>query len=499
MKIKNWLMLSYLVVMILPLAAAYALYSWISAYDNNRGLSDYLKAGTEMKKVEQVLQDPKLYIYSEKAYQRLAKVVNDRVKLTLYDKNGLVLYNTRQEYVLGYQPKEMLYRDLYQMKAGYNSYTLKKPLLINGELTGFYQITLVRSEWVQGVQNRTGLVFVLLGLVVAALFIVVLKLVNHKLNRPVGLLMQSMTAFAGDDEDVPVNHRTKDEIGQLVKHFADMKDQIRQARREVARQQQEKEYMIAAISHDLKTPLTSIRAYAESMYLHHDRQLKEQQSKEQQSKEQQSKEQQEYISIILNKADYMLQMIEDLLTFTLLRSSIQNLEFVEVEGNEFFEMLLAGYDEVCQRQQVRLETECQVAGFFRVNVKHMSRVVDNLMSNALKYTPAGGCIWLAALSADSPLPGWVFPAFRDELADRQPGGMLLLVQNEGEGIPPDKLEKVFNPLYQGDPARSKQGSGAGLGLSIAKMVMEKHNGRISLFSRENAGTLIVCWLEEINN
>lgn len=133
-----------------------------------------------------------------------------------------------------------------------------------------------------------------------------------------------------------------------------------------------------------------------------------------------------------------------------------------------------------------------------LNVKQMVRVVDNLMMNAIRYTEKGKNIWLAAVSQTSPLPEWVFAPFVEELEAWRENGTILLIQNEGKAIPEDDLEKVFEPFVQVEAARG-QGGTSGLGLSIAKMAIEQHCGKIKIWSQTGYGTLVACWLQGIDS
>ena len=85
--------------------------------------------------------------------------------------------------------------------------------------------------------------------------------------------------------------------------------------------------------------------------------------------------------------------------------------------------------------------------------------------------------------------------FKDDVNLFREGGTVMLIQNEGKGIKHSQLEKIFQPFYQDDASRGK-GATSGLGLSIAKIIMEKHDGEIKIWSTENKGTLIACWLKE---
>ena len=104
-----------------------------------------------------------------------------------------------------------------------------------------------------------------------------------------------------------------------------------------------------------------------------------------------------------------------------------------------------------------------------VDPERMLQVLANLTNNALRYTPAGGRITLAALRE----PG---------TALREPSAVLLQVQDSGEGIPPEVLPHIFDRFYRGDPARSAGGGESGLGLAIARSIVEAHGGAVSASS-----------------
>src|SRR5699024_8922482 len=155
---------------------------------------------------------------------------------------------------------------------------------------------------------------------------------------------------------------------------------------------------IASVSHDLRTPLTSIKAYAEYLKT---RDLTED-------------EQNEYQKVIMDKADFMQQMLDDLLTFTLLQSPTYDVDFVEVEGSEFFDMLVSDYEPICKKKGIHLYTSVEVDGKYSVNPKQMMRVTDNLMSNAIQHTSSEDHIWIAALSSEQMPPEWLFGFIKDK-------------------------------------------------------------------------------------
>ncbi|PWA12184.1 sensor histidine kinase [Pueribacillus theae] len=484
MKLKTWLLLSYFIVMLLPLVAAYFLFAWIQSYNDGQKVMEYFQASSELENIRNVLDDPSLY-HPKKNFKKVGQLTGQHVSIELYNADGFVLFHSKPSFaapsLIG---KKELYENLYSLKQGYRTYSYKQPVFEDNRLVGFYKVNIARDEWVSGVSNRTSFMFVIFISLFLLIYLIVAMLVNKKLNQRLGSLMNEMTAFANGEtlEETPTN---KDEIGVLQKHFYDMRKQINTAREAIEKEQSMKEYMIATISHDLKTPLTSIRAYAES--------LDERQAL---SRE----EQKEYRDIIVEKANFMKQMLDDLLTYTLLQSPTYEMELVPVEGDEFFEMLVSDYEPLCKEKGIILHTYCEVNGTYEVNPKQMIRVANNLMSNAIQHTDHGHQIWLAALSDGSLSPDWLFDFVKKELSSHAGDDVYFIVQNEGSGIAKEKITHIFDPLYQADQARSKkEARGTGLGLSITKQIIEKHGGNIQMFSEENRGACVVCRLPKREN
>lgn len=481
MKLKTWLLITYFIVMILPLGVAYILFAWIQSYNNEQKVVEFFHASSEIQAVTTILREAELY-NPKVNHKKVEQLNKENVFVDLYQRDGFLIYSSNPV-VSNQVPlnKEDLYADLYSIKQGYQTFSYKEPVFADNQIVGFFQVHVPRSEWMDAVTERSAIMSVIFILIFLAIYVVVIFFVNKKVNQRLTALMVEMTSFAEGKPvvETPVN---KDEIGQLKKHFYEMRKQILSAREEIEKEQQTKEYMIATISHDLKTPLTSIRAYAESLAT--ERGLSE-------------SEQKEYREVIVEKANFMKHMLDDLLTYTLLRSPSYEMERVNVDGIEFFEMLLSGYEPLCSEKSITLQTTCDVQGMYEVNPKQMIRVVDNLMSNAIQHTQAGQKIWLAAFTPIRAIPLSLFDFVYQQFEFEQEF-TYLIVQNEGKDISQEELQHVFDPLYQVDQARSKKDArGTGLGLSITKQIIEKHEGDVYVLSEENKGTCVICRLPKI--
>ncbi|WP_107923734.1 HAMP domain-containing sensor histidine kinase [Lysinibacillus parviboronicapiens] len=474
MKIKTWLLITFFIVMIVPIGGAYGLYVWINAYYHDKYVAEYIEKWTALNQVKSVLAEPTLY--EKKAdLQVVEALVNDQLAITLYSKSGFVFYSSNP-LTSAFISKDIVLKDLYELQQKYNAFTYKEPVYLKGDLVGIYEIHLVRADWVQGVEKRLWLVIASIVTLFFAIYTAVILLLNRKLNRPLHKLMQQMRAFAKGEA---VEHNLairKDEIGELANTFLAMQNEIEIARAHLKEEQQQKELMIASISHDLKTPLTSIQAYAEAL----------------QNKALTAQQQDEYQQVIFTKAETMKHMLEDLLMYTLLQSTSYNLELVEVDGTEFFDMALSDYETLCKDKGYTLDVICEVDGIVAVHPKQLQRVLDNLMSNAWRYGEIGSTIGLAAVNAGT-YPAWCFDFVKPALTKQD--GMYMIVQNCGQGVKEEDIKKLFEPLYQVDNARTVVGQrGTGLGLNIAKQIIEKHGGTVELVSQKGYGTAVLCWL-----
>ena len=464
--------------MILPLIAAYLLFAWINAYNNDQKVEEAYEIENQLHAIRVILDNPTLY-HTGGEREEIEKLASDQLSIILYNPDGLVLYTSNP--VLNpthsIPLKERVYENLYELEQGYRLYSYKQPVFDGSNLVGIFQIELVRDQWIDGVSDRSIFVLGIFLVVFLLVYMTAVYLVNRKLNRRLTRLMDEMTAFARGEE-LQEAETNQDEIGELTRRFYEMSNEINESRKVIEKEQQAKEYMIATLSHDLKTPLTSIKAYAESLDV--EQGLTE-------------IERQEYQKIIIEKSNFMKQMLDDLLIYTLMQSPTYQMEVVYVEGDEFFEMLVSDYEPLCQRKNINLYTNAHVSGTYAVNPKQMIRVVDNLMINAIQHTNMDGRIWISAISDQESRPGWLYDFVDTSFHFKD--YVYLIVQNEGQGIALDKINDLFEPLFQGDQARSKRDDhGTGLGLSITKEIITRHGGDIQMYSQEEIGTCVMIEL-----
>ena len=462
--------------MILPLISAYLLFAWIISYHSDKKVEEYYEVYAELQTINSMLRDPELYKPEAPMGEIEAKTTKS-LSITLYNQDGLKLYSSLPNTITSSQSvnQEMLFTNLYDFDQGLRSFTYKEPVFDDGEMVGVFEVNVAREQLLSTISKRAWIVTISFIFSFILIYVLIAIIVNKRINKRLNGLMDEMAAFASG-KDFPETYTGKDEIGELKQHFYAMRKQINAAQEMIKLEQKAKEYMVATISHDLKTLLTSIKAYAESL----------------DSTAKLSQEQVAYRKVIIDKADFIKQMINDLITHTLLQSHDYELEFVTVDGEEFFDMILSDYEAICNEKDILLATQNNIIGNYDVNPKQFVRIADNLMTNAVQHTEPGKKIWLAAISSLANVD-WLFEfANADDNFDFEKFAYLI-VQNEGEGISEEKISRLFDPLYQVDKSRSKKDAHrTGLGLSIAKQIIEKHGGTITVLSKQEIGACFIC-------
>lgn len=464
--------------MILPLASAYYLFAATLNVQEEEKVEEYYDVYEKITEIEPILQQPELY-HPLAPKEAVEEITNGQVAITLYNKDGYMLYSSKKETAPVITKKDVLYQDLFDVQQNLGTYSYKEPVLEDGNIIGFYEVTIAREEFTEKVTNRGFIVTTIFIASFIAIYALVAFVLHHRVNKRLTELMDEMTAFA-EGESLPETKTGSDEIGELKRRFYEMRTQIEEAQKLVKQEQEDKEYTVATISHDLKTPLTSIIAYTEALEYGDDLT---------------TEEQKQYREIIMEKSDFMKQMLDDLLTHTLLQSRTYELDVVTVDGDEFFDMIISDYEALADEKQITLMTENHVIGDYEVSPKQIMRVVDNLMSNAIHHTPIQGKIWLSTFSEEVDIPNWLFEYVAPSYSFNTEKYMYIIVQNEGSGISEVNQKLLFDPLYQVDQARSKKiAHGTGLGLSISQVIIEKHGGTISVRSQLNEGACFISAL-----
>lgn len=279
--------------------------------------------------------------------------------------------------------------------------------------------------------------------IVAAL--IVGTLLARTLTRPIRELTLATRALASGRLDQRVTVRSHDEIGELAHAFNQMSADL-------GRAIQARRQMTADLAHDLRTPLSILRGYTEGL-------------------------QEERITgtpaiyrIMHGEVEHLQRLIDDLRLLSLADAGALSLNRRAVDPRALLERAALAHVVQAEQQGVALRVEApESLPSVPVDTDRMAQVLNNLVANALRFTKQGEIVLAAAAEGTQHL--------------------VLQVRDTGMGIAPEDLPLVFDRFYRVDPARTRgDGSNSGLGLAIAKAIIEAHGGTIRVDSTAGAGT-----------
>jgi signal transduction histidine kinase len=210
--------------------------------------------------------------------------------------------------------------------------------------------------------------------------------------------------------------------------------------------------MTADIAHDLRTPLTVIAGYLESL------------------RDQTLKPTAERFAVMHGETQLLLRLVEDLHTLSLADAGDLPLNRQEIPVDTLLDRALQSYQHHAEQSGVALIVRRgEPPPSVLVDVEQIGRVLGNLISNALRYTPRGGQITLGAERGDGDM-------------------VALTVADTGAGIAPEHLPKIFERFYRADQSRTRETGGSGLGLAIVRSIIEAHGGLVRIQSTLGQGT-----------
>lgn len=237
---------------------------------------------------------------------------------------------------------------------------------------------------------------------------------------------------------------------------------------EVRRLEDVRRDFVANVSHELKTPLTSIRGYVETLM----------------TDELPDEMKRQFLEVIRNNAARLQGIVDDLLDLSRLESGGWRPEMQAMDVLRFAEEVWAAYSERAAGKQIEFSTRGRATTVL-ADPGGLRQVLTNLYDNALRHTPGGGRIIVRV----APVANGVAAATTGN-GEAGRDRVVIEVQDTGTGIPGDALPRVFERFYRADPARSRAEGGTGLGLSIVKHLMERMGGYVAAESELGKGTTI---------
>lgn len=325
---------------------------------------------------------------------------------------------------------------------------------VDGMLVGYLLFAPRLDRWRPGTAEGdflTGFSQAVLWSALSAILVALLAgvLLASRMTRSLRDLTTATRAVAAGDLGHKVQVRSKDEFGELAQSFNQMSSELERA--STLRKQ-----MSADIAHDLRSPLTVILGYSEGLA---DGKLKPTPAT---------------FETLHSEAGHLSRLIDDFRLLALADAGELPVSPQRIDPVQLLQRAVGSYCVAAEKQGIRLDWEVQPGTpQMMLDVERMMQVLGNLLSNALRYTSSGGEIRLTA--------GIESEKVRIDISD------------SGSGIPAEDLPYIFERSYRSDRARSQQDGEAGLGLAIARSLVETMGGRIQAQSEPGKGSTFSIW------
>ena len=386
------------------------------------------------------------------------------------DLDGQILYSEKSGYVVGefIELNEFMQTDL----SYYNDHseTIKVAFVISKDnqtlgFAGFF----IEKEAIIGISEAQVVFQIFLAPLVALLVVMLILFLNAaylrtRIIEPVLEMIDSSRAIIDGNYHVPItsassSHLMDNDIDVLTYHFELMRDELEEKRAREEKLRTSQKELMSCISHDLKTPITTIKAYGEG--------LRDGMAKD-------DAKVKEYAEVIVSKTEILTKMIGDLIEHSNAELNQLSIVMKEQYVKSFFDNTCKELEGVAQHYKMQYNYENTAPDLlFEFDEQRLTQVLANLVDNAIKYGRKNGHIQikLSYQAAEKILK--------------------VIVEDDGNGINAADIPYVFDKFYRGEKSRSTAIPGSGLGLAICKYIVEAHGGELTCESKGHNGTRFI--------
>lgn len=341
--------------------------------------------------------------------------------------------------------------------------TMPERIMLHGEHWGYYAITFPARYGLNinlndgSPQSNLAVTVFVVGISLALLVnIILFWAFGWHIVKPLRRLSRVVSQIAAGDLSARAGlAKRHDELGQLAHDLDLMATRLEEARDQAAASERARRYLVASASHDLRTPLTALLAHAEAI------------------RTSVSEDPQASLAVIERKGLQLKRLIDDLFELAALDATAERWQTLRIDLAELLRQSVVGILPELEAHGIEVEAAIpEEPAYANLAPGKLERVLDNLLTNTLKYAADGG--WLGVTLTRT--------------GDR----IRVELTNRGEPIPPEVAEQLFDRFYRADSARSTQG-GAGLGLAIAREIIQRHGGQIGVYGPPEGGATF--WFE----
>lgn len=378
-------------------------------------------------------------------------------RVLMLDVEGRVTYDSNNDTMKG---KYMFLSPVLDAIEGNNSVEQGKdgdneliisaavPIMKDKSVTGVIYYQALASDAADFI-NQVNVTMVMLIIFVSILISMVSFIMSGIITNPIRDITEKLSKAADEEEDyVIIEKTTGGEMGRLIDSFNKMTAQIQ-------KQEEKRQEFVSNASHELKTPLSSIKLISDSLLNTPDapREMVD-----------------EFLTDMNVQVDRLTRIVEKLLTLTRMDSSanVSKMEFQVADLTELCANITKALRPLAEQKHIELEYNPELTVYSKIERDRMWEAIYNILDNSIKYTKEDGKVTMN-LSKDE-------------------NNIIIEIKDTGIGIAPDEVYKIFDRFYRVDKARARETGGTGLGLSIALTAVELHGGNIQVESEEGVGS-----------
>ncbi len=384
----------------------------------------------------------------------------EKNRFTIMDLDGNILldsevdsYETMENHSDREEVKEAL-----RSGTGYAkrlSDTLKVPMLYVSTLSVRGDYILRMAVPFSGLIDYVGLLFpaIIISIGVSLLVSIILAdRFSGSITRPLKDIAEELLKLKEENPEFNFKPYRYDEMNVIAETAKHMANAVNESRRQIEFEKMVRQEFFSNASHELKTPITSIRGYAELLNngMATDGRMKK-----------------EFLSRIKKETENMTNLINDILMISRLETKEAEVEITEVRLSPLAVEVCESLEPLAKECQVTVKLNCKPLSM-KANIGQLKELLNNLITNAIKYNKPEGKVYVTVASEGKDI--------------------VIIVEDTGVGIPEEAKQRVFERFYRVDKGRSKKVGGTGLGLSIVKHVVNYYNGTIEMESKLDVGT-----------
>lgn len=321
-------------------------------------------------------------------------------------------------------------------------------------------------EFTNLILGRTGII----ALIIVAVFVLAIVSISFITSRtivnPIKRIAHGADEIARGNLDYEINYKSKNELGQTVESFNQMRLRLKTSIENQNKAQEERKELIAGIAHDLKTPLTSAKGYAQGL---------------RDGIANTPEMQEKYLDRICASIDDTDKILNDLLNISKLELKGYKLNKTTVKLKDFIDDGAYEMKELLERNNFDFSLSCNFSDDAKISVDTdaFARVFRNIVMNSVKYA-RDDCKGMVRLTVSE--------------YERT---VIIELTDNGIGVDKESITKIFDTMYRTDPARTKVSQGSGLGLAVCRQIVELHGGLIWAGSTQGQGLSIFISLPKI--